>query len=397
MIYLIVVLLLLLLSFQYDIREQRGGREIWIDIVLLSFIMIAGLRWRLGTDTPNYIRMFYYEIPDIYHLTTDDLISTSPFWILLNSFVLTFVGKFYVVQIIQSLFVNYLLYRYLKKHTKYIFTCFFFYFIYMYLNFNMESMKSATSIVICLFANDYLLERKWLKAYMLFFLASCFHLSAILLLVTPLFLFLRFNMLGYAVLFFSYIVGLVIQIQLGDYLFFFSSSDGVLMNQIQYYSSNEESNQQLGDALFIVIRIVSYIVYSIFSFILIRKWSPNKDLLRFEPFLMLALIFLMMQISIQIFYRYVEFYSLYIVLFTSQAYVDIVKRGKKSMSLSLSYCRSLLLYLPFVFCILMSFRNIYPRYYPYSSVIERKVNLSRENRKNWYFEKAGTEANRNLY
>ena len=53
MIYLIVIILLLLLSFRYDINGKTEGREQCYLAMLVIFILIAGLRWRLGVDTPN--------------------------------------------------------------------------------------------------------------------------------------------------------------------------------------------------------------------------------------------------------------------------------------------------------------------------------------------------------
>ena len=61
----------------------------------------------------------------------------------------------------------------------------------MYFYQNMEEMKSAISLAVALYGNDYILEKKWIKAYLLYFVALLFHPSAAFFLLTPLFLFLR--------------------------------------------------------------------------------------------------------------------------------------------------------------------------------------------------------------
>lgn len=114
MIYLAVFILLLFLSFHYDICGAKGGRDAWYSVILIVFILIAGLRWRLGVDTPNYLDEFYYETPRLDLLSIEDLKLTKPLWILLNSIVLTFFGRFYVVQLIHATFIN-TFYLYFKK------------------------------------------------------------------------------------------------------------------------------------------------------------------------------------------------------------------------------------------------------------------------------------------
>ena len=60
MVYNIIFILLLYLSYNYDFHGHKNGRKGWYYAILVFFILFAGLRWRLGIDTPNYIEHFYY-------------------------------------------------------------------------------------------------------------------------------------------------------------------------------------------------------------------------------------------------------------------------------------------------------------------------------------------------
>ena len=191
MIYFVILALLVVLSWQYDILGKTEKKEFWYRLLLIIFILVAGLRYRLGGDTINYIKYFYYETPYLWKLSTEDFFAMEPLFLLLNSVVKSLGLKFYVVQLIQTLIVNSLVFAYVKKHSLYPFTCIFFYSIYMYFFYNFEELRASISVAICLFANDYLLDKKWLKGFMLYILGTMFHYSTVLLFVTPFFLFLK--------------------------------------------------------------------------------------------------------------------------------------------------------------------------------------------------------------
>ena len=65
MVYLIVLVILLLLTVHYDINGKTKYRNQWYSAITIILILIAGLRFRLGDDTLNYIYMFYYDTPNL--------------------------------------------------------------------------------------------------------------------------------------------------------------------------------------------------------------------------------------------------------------------------------------------------------------------------------------------
>lgn len=377
MIYILIIVLLLFMSFRYDVCGKRRGRDQWYIFFLVVFVLIAGLRWRLGVDTPYYIQNFYYSTPKLDHLSITDIQITKPLWILLNSFVLTYIGKFYVVQLIHAAFINILFFKYIRRHSDYIFTCLFFYFIFMYTNQNMEEMKASMSVAICLYANDYIMEKKWIRAYLLYIFASLFHVSAYLLFITPLFLLLRFNKWGLIALALSFFMGYWLQMSIGDYVTIFDMADESIDNRINVYLDNERYLDQKGNIFYFIVRIIPVLLYALVSLKFLKSRNGNHKLLQLEPFLFIGLVFLMMQMSMQIFYRLVHFYSIYFVLFFSETFIFLIREKSRGQR-GFAYVKSFVLFLPFILSTLYGYRDKYVRYYPYSSVIERSVDRDRE-------------------
>ena len=237
MLYSSIILLLLLLSYHYDVCNNTRNRDFWFIFVLVVFVCVAGFRWRLGIDTPVYMERFYYLTPTISKLTFDDM-TESPLFVLLNSIVFTMGGRFYIVQLIHAAFVNCLIFFYFKKHSKFLFTCILFYSIMCYTNFNMEIMKASMGIAISLFAYDYILENKWIKGYLLILLAILFHFQFLVLLIVPLLFSIKFDKRGFLLLLFAFIIGEGLLHFFGQYSVLLNFD--LLENKVSTYSNKED-------------------------------------------------------------------------------------------------------------------------------------------------------------
>ena len=93
MVYFFTILLLLVLILCYDINGKKLYRNECYLFVLVIFIMIAGLRWRVMVDTPNYIYNFYHVYPSLEEFSFVDYpIGKDPFYVLINCFVISWGG-----------------------------------------------------------------------------------------------------------------------------------------------------------------------------------------------------------------------------------------------------------------------------------------------------------------
>lgn len=388
MIYLLVLILLFFLICRYDIVGDNRHRNFWYYFVLLLFISIAGLRYRLGGDTVNYLEIYYHETHSIFELTFDDIFSSEmePLYVLLTSIVKTLGGKFYWVQMIQAVIVNGLIFSYFRKYSDCIFTCIFLYALWAYTLFCFEEMRASISLALCLFANDYYLEKKWLKGLSLYVIGCLFHYSTLLLLLTPLFMFLKFNFVGMLFVILALPAGVFAELMLGDYLMLLDMGDQISDKAIGYIN-NDEFHQKY-NIYYYIVDIGIYIFFVFVSFLYVKCKHLRDEILKFQPFLIFGMIFFMAKTNFGILTRYAHFYYPYFIIFISMMFVYLIKNNLNQMK-SIAWIRTLVIFSPFLYLlarayiaspprmISKSYHN-YQKYYPYSSVIEKNVNKDRE-------------------
>ena len=383
MIYFIVFILLLILSIRYDINGKVKGRNQWYIAMLFIFILIAGLRWRLGVDTPEYINSYFYATEPLDRFSLSKLsFGGKPLWQLVNSFVKMCGGHFYVVQLIHATFVNTLLFIYFKRHSLYIFTCLFFYFIHGYTNMNMEEMKASMSIVVFLFANDFLLEGKKIKAGVLYLVAILFHSQAVILLITPFLMSVRLNRKGMLIMIGAFFVGYTLQIMLGTYLELIELiGDEVILNKATSYSSIDQYMDANPSLIGKLVREIPYIVYPILCLIFVKNKYCETTIIKLEPLILIGVIFVLLQTNVRIFYRYHECFNIYFIIVFAHVLVNMAKQnGKQKMLYSIRAVRAFIVFSPLIISMLLLYAKdtVYVRYYPYSSVIEKSLDKDRE-------------------
>ena len=396
MIYLAILVLLLFLLYYYDVKGNEARKDFWYGFTLFALILIAGLRYRIGGDTVNYLYNYYHAIPCIWDISSSnyDEVSYEPLFFLFSSLVKSFGVRFFVFQLLHALFVNGLIFLYFRKHSNYPFMCVLFYFVWMFPMYNFEEMRASMSLVICLFANDYYIERKWLKGLALFVVASLFHYSAIILLViTPLSLFLRVNFIGGLFLIFSFALGYVIQSKFGDYLSLFDMNNQMAVKASNYANSEFFFEQRMSARGFLFL-ILPYFFYSFVAVLFLRRkanMSDKKDdsLIRLQPFLMLGLTFVLFSIPMPICYRIIRFYIIYFILYSSFLFCNWI-RSSGQISAPIALLRSLILFVPLFNMISHTYKDPiyesstahpyypYEKYYPYSSIIEKSISERRE-------------------
>lgn len=347
-------------------------------MTMVLLILIAGLRYRLGADTPMYIDYFYNTVPTLDKLSLKDISIKYLLWDFINSIVRTIGGHFYIVQLIQSTLVNFLLFKYVKKHGLYLFTFIMFYYLWFFTSFNMEVMKASISMIICLYGNDYILSKKWLKGYSLYFIACLFHYSTLIILLTPLLFFLRFDKKGVIAILTSFIFGYILQKTMGDYLNIFEFSEEISA-KAEDYSSNERFAESKG-LRFFIFNVLPIVFYGIVTLIYLKNRKFQKShtsLLRLEPFIMIGIVLEMIRANIDIFYRYTMFYYVYIALLSSHVFVCYAKKRLKKSPI-FSYLLASFVFAPLIICYLHQYPRKYFRYYPYYTVLDRKIDRKRE-------------------
>lgn len=392
MIYLVIIVSLMILACRYDFRDYTINKQFWFNIVLAALILLAGFRYRMGADSINYTYSFYYDTPYLWELKSDDFSSGfEPLFFLMNSFVKSIGGKFYFVQLLEALFVNILVVNYIKKHSRYVFSCILLYFLWIYPYYMTEEMRASMAVALCLYANDYILEKNWVKGISLILISVFFHYSAIVLLLTPLFVYLRFNVLGYITLFLSLFLGFKIQQVFGDYILLLGVG-GAVGEKAEAYANNDLLFEYRITLIGIITTKVVYIIYSIIAFYYIKLKSLQNDrnLLQMQPFVMTGLIFVLFSIPMPISYRYVHFYEVYFLFFFVHLFVDLVKDNKMH-SVAVSLVKCFVLSVPLLYGLSYEVYRAnysssnwshpvygYTRFYPYASIFDKTIDEERE-------------------
>ncbi len=298
-----------------------------------------------------------------------------PLWLLLNSIIKTIGWKFFVVQILEATIVNVLILKYFRKHSSYPFLCVAFYFFWRYQWYNMMIMKAAIALSIILYANDYFIEKKYTKGFLLILIATGFHQSSILLVVVPFLTFLRFNLYGVFLLVCAFLGGVFLQSTLGDVFKIMELSEGLSTKLDGYVEAG--GMEQPHDLNFFIVNYIPIIIYPILSLLYIKYKCKNSKVIKLEPFVMIGLMFQMIQFSVDIFYRYIYIYSVYYIPFIVHFFVEF-SRNSRRLKGALSYIRSFIIVIPLFASFAYSRPLTYVIFYPYSSIIDKSVNRDRE-------------------
>lgn len=390
-----MLLMLFVLMYHFDIKGNTANRDYSYQISLLVLVIVSGLRFRIGGDTVNYLYNYHHLIPRLWELSASsfDEIGYEPFFLLFMSSVKSLGVPFFVFQLLHALFVNGLIFHYIKRHSSYPFACVLLYFLWMYPMYNFEEMRASMSVAICLFANDCMVDKKIVKGFFLYAVALLFHYSTAVIVLTPLLLFLRMNLWGLVFLLFSFYLGYFIQRNFGDYLLFFDFNDMVSEKATNYTESDVYFEQNIS-VKEIIIWKMPYVLFSFIAFWYLRMKKISDDiqegsLIRLQPYLLIGLVFVLFSIPMPICYRFIRFYIIYFILFFVQFLIGMV-RYRSKISISVALIRSFIFFLPMLHIISSIYLDsiyestnyskyfCYEKYYPYSSVIERGINERRE-------------------
>ena len=170
-IYLFALLLIIIL-FTFSKNKKNA---LFISIVFLT--LISALRcYTVGVDTKTYISAY-------------KLIGLSPKWYYLDfryepgfyylcKILNVFNSNPQTLIIISSIFINFSVYTFIKKHSKnYMLSVLLYVIMNIFFSY-MNVMREGLAISILLFGYEYLLEKKYVRYFLIILLASLFHTSA---------------------------------------------------------------------------------------------------------------------------------------------------------------------------------------------------------------------------
>lgn len=185
---------------KYEFRVTPKFSNKWYNFMLLLFILIAGLRYKVGGDTLSYFD-HYTEVKTWFEINFSEFLMGrySFFWNVLATTCKTISDDFYVLQIVQAAFVNFTIFWFIKKYSNFRFTSLLLYFLFSYLYFNTEIMRESIAVSFFLIAFPYFERKLWLKYYLIIIIAFLFHTSAVILFFFPLLSVVKFNLRNFTI------------------------------------------------------------------------------------------------------------------------------------------------------------------------------------------------------
>lgn len=170
-IYLLIILVILLFGKKINKKEYSYADF----IVLLLLILIAGLRYNIGTDYAMYYGMYFNQ--DDPNLEKVEI----GYKVLMDISYKVFQDNFVLFFIFCAILTIIPIYALIKKYSKYP-TESLFYFVtlgFYVLSFNM--VRQAIAMAFAFYALKFLFDRKFLRYIIVVIFASLFHMTALIM------------------------------------------------------------------------------------------------------------------------------------------------------------------------------------------------------------------------
>lgn len=332
MVYLIPIFLCLFFTLKYDqkdrlyiLGEYPGSK--WKFIFIFTWlIIISAFQYCVGYDIPIYMYSYdeskYNGLNDIW-----DNARYRPGWILLQFLCHKISDDFVVLKIAQAIFLNFCVYKFLLRYSKYWYLTLFFYILYSYGQLNFGAMRQAFAVGFFLLSIPYLEEQEskkktviaMLKYFVLVYLATLFHASAFVLYLVPLLRFCvtttkRLAITITTVIIVSFIIS---QLEgLNMMLYSLIKASDVLEQSSNYYLTG-------GDYVFNKSGFGLILAYIPIALVYICLYlNRNNKNARYKVLKMLLLAYIIMatlNLSIPIFYRFNDYFVFAYIIFMPMA------------------------------------------------------------------------------
>ena len=241
MIYFIVFAILLGFTIAFDHSyngtSKKYSRKVAVVVSFIMLSLLAGLRYRVGTDTLSYMDEYYGD-PSSYF--RDKYLFG---WYLLISVCKSLHLSFYVVQLILAFFTNYAVITFLKRYANHFFSSLLLYYVIVYPALNFEILRQGICISIFLLSFAFLDNKSYIKYLICVGIACLFHYSALALLLVPLVTWIPINKKSTTI--FLAIIAIVIALSslLKEQIYQISMGLSFLESRSYYYFSKVDTTE----------------------------------------------------------------------------------------------------------------------------------------------------------
>lgn len=369
MIYLVILLIILLFTFKYELRTISPSKQS-ILFVLFVFIMVAGFRYRVGTDTLVYMDDYY----DRFDIIKDKYLIG---WSFFMGICKRLHFSFYIVQIIVAIIINCGVIRFLKRYNaNYLFSGILLYYVILYVGWNFEVMRQAVCVSLFLYSLPYLEQRKYLFYYLIIGVACTIHETALLLLFVP--FFMRVSISKRLLLVFS--VFFVVFAAFAPYIRNAVVGYALILAPFQDKASLYYKNVDLKESNNLLVYFFNIILnVGIPLFVIWRNCKTKQIHNTVISLSVLSFFTYALSLMLPMMYRINYYFILPNLLLFIYLFVDITK---KTINKRLAYFSLLLLFLAFkarMYFVVDDYGTpTYIHYYPYYSILNEQTVPERE-------------------
>lgn len=357
------------------------NKQAFFYYILCIVVYLSAFKFRVGSDILVYMGE-YDSYPVITNLKFSDLTynaNRQPGWVILISLLRFFTSSFLLFQIVQAVFINGIMFYFIKKNTKYVFTALLFYLVYLYVELNFEVMRESFSIGFFILAIEAFRKNKWVLYYLFVVFAFLFHLSAFFLLLLPLIKLIPINKVSIWLAFVFFIMLLFCLPMLGTVLKNFVFLGTIGEKTTSYF--NQERYQLVVSGAFLLKSL--FLITVTYCATIAYNYKHNNIETWLIRFLLVYFLFDILNRSIPIFYRlnnyllifYIVALTEFIVSFSHSYFFRGFTRFTYVMLL-IFFC-----YFPIKSYFTVSEYNqvpAYRKYYPYYSYFSGKYDKQRE-------------------
>jgi hypothetical protein len=386
MIYLVIIVYLLFLIYHFDYKGKIAGKKRWFYLTCIIFILLSGLRYRVGGDTVGYMEM-YDDFPTLFTVDWKNFETIfQPLWVLFVLIHKTITPDFALLQFTHAIILNVSLFAFIKKRTDHLFIFIFFYFIMQYyFLLNFEVLRESLAAAIFLIGFKYWENKKWLYYYLFAFISFEIHVSAVFLFILPFFRNLNLNLKTVSILLIVLIFLSEIFFNLFSEIFFdlfleksqnFELTESLVENISGYTKGIEGTHYNWRFRLFSIGRNVILP----FSILLLPKYFNIRYKMQFSSLIFLYLFVSCFSVLSFISQRFLNYIFVFYLFFLSDCIVLLMQKYKKS---------SFIIFFSIAF--LFTFSNsyllfkkaedgfaAYRSYYPYYSIFTKQEDKERE-------------------
>jgi len=257
------------MSLRYKNEDGRKHWDIFLILLLIFLIMFAGLRISYN-DTQNYAYGFYTSenIQSFLSHHENFKLTTNPLFYGFQAFIRTYTDNVNIFFMICAIIVNVFNVRFIKKHVD-IHDFAFSMFIYVTLGTLMLSLaaqKQTLAMSVLTLALSQLFNKKYIKYYMIVFIAGLIHSYAWLFFFLPLMMTKPWSLRTYVLLLMTIVV-----------MYTFQSTIATFVEVADQVGKNVPLEEVFDGNKMNLLRVAVYAVIPLITFFFRRRINENID------------------------------------------------------------------------------------------------------------------------